>query len=507
MAQRSPTITAEEPVQHRISQPATAPPAKTGSPLPPADRTFFESAFGTDLSMVRIHADQEAAGSARLAGANAYTIGPDIFFATGRYAPATQAGRHILAHELSHVIQQRSSQPTSARAGDARAEADADQAGRTAESGRPAVVTTATGVGIARQDAEATTSQGAALSPQETTSERQRLPSPSAASAVPALVKGMQKQFHAEMSEAAQIIRGIRFHYKFVNGIYAGAFGHAQAAAAAAKKEELKNEQIVDGIIGAASLVLSFTPEGEAANLAIKIAKSLEKVEAWHSRIEGAGKVLSALGLSHEEEEKELDPEASTQQKIVGLEKVIELQNAVADAHNLSDRVFDEWVDVSTNIAENTPDSGALSSDQAAALQAAQSACQDVLAWNSDLMDSLRELQKRRQVRIPSWAETEQDIWIAFFASTGKIGTEESFREHMVSIGMWGPPGQPGGRLGVAESEEIGQLFRDPKVVPGHEDERKQQSVGASPMDWMSIIRRENAQLPAKWKRIMLLVG
>jgi hypothetical protein len=77
-----------------------------GQPLETATRAFFEPRFGRDLSPVRVHIDADAAASARLLGAQAYTVGSDVVFAAGHYAPGTRAGRHLLAHELAHVMQQ-----------------------------------------------------------------------------------------------------------------------------------------------------------------------------------------------------------------------------------------------------------------------------------------------------------------------------------------------------------------------------------------------------------------
>src|SRR6266705_6707760 len=62
--------------------------------------------FGHDFSAVRVHDDAEAANSARAVDALAYTIGRDIVFGAGQYAPHSTAGRRILAHELVHVLQQ-----------------------------------------------------------------------------------------------------------------------------------------------------------------------------------------------------------------------------------------------------------------------------------------------------------------------------------------------------------------------------------------------------------------
>ncbi len=78
----------------------------SGEPLDRATRVFMEQRFGFDFSQVRIHADQRAAQSARAVGAQAYTVGRQIAFDTSRYAPGTQAGRELLAHELTHVVQQ-----------------------------------------------------------------------------------------------------------------------------------------------------------------------------------------------------------------------------------------------------------------------------------------------------------------------------------------------------------------------------------------------------------------
>ena len=77
-----------------------------GEKIPESDREKFESAFGEDLSEVRIHHGQEAAELSAEAGANAFTAGRDIYFAEGMYAPQTPEGERLLAHELTHVLQQ-----------------------------------------------------------------------------------------------------------------------------------------------------------------------------------------------------------------------------------------------------------------------------------------------------------------------------------------------------------------------------------------------------------------
>ncbi len=77
-----------------------------GQPLPPLVRAFFEPRFGYDFNQVRVHAGVEAATTARGIRARAYTVGRDIVFGSGEYAPATVEGKRLLAHELVHVVQQ-----------------------------------------------------------------------------------------------------------------------------------------------------------------------------------------------------------------------------------------------------------------------------------------------------------------------------------------------------------------------------------------------------------------
>ena len=72
-------------------------------------RRFMESRFGHDFSQVRVHVDSQAVESAGAVNALAYTVGRDIVFGPGRYAPQTSDGRRLLAHELTHVLQQHAS--------------------------------------------------------------------------------------------------------------------------------------------------------------------------------------------------------------------------------------------------------------------------------------------------------------------------------------------------------------------------------------------------------------
>ncbi|HEY0785664.1 MAG TPA: DUF4157 domain-containing protein [Acidobacteriaceae bacterium] len=106
MDSKTPAKTLPQP---RAARPPT--PAPAGEPLHLADRRLMESRFGHDFSRVRVHHGEDAAQSAAALHASAYTVGPSIVFARDRYAPHTEPGRSLLAHELVHVAQQQHLRP------------------------------------------------------------------------------------------------------------------------------------------------------------------------------------------------------------------------------------------------------------------------------------------------------------------------------------------------------------------------------------------------------------
>src|SRR5271166_6639266 len=77
-----------------------------GQPLGAQTRAFMEPRFGYDFSGVRVHSDPHAERSAQAVHARAYTVGQDVVFGSGQFMPATPIGRSLLAHELTHVVQQ-----------------------------------------------------------------------------------------------------------------------------------------------------------------------------------------------------------------------------------------------------------------------------------------------------------------------------------------------------------------------------------------------------------------
>jgi hypothetical protein len=117
-----------------------------GQPFDATTRGYFEPRFGHDFSDVRVHTDAPAAASARKVNADAYTVGRDIVFDAGRFMPGTHEGRRLLAHELTHVVQQTGG--TDGRNQKRHMPAHFPDA---ASAARPIPVQPAPGIGIARQ--------------------------------------------------------------------------------------------------------------------------------------------------------------------------------------------------------------------------------------------------------------------------------------------------------------------------------------------------------------------
>ncbi|MEU6198263.1 DUF4157 domain-containing protein [Streptomyces sp. NPDC047061] len=108
-------------------------PHSAGEPLDAGVRREMEARLATDLGAVRVHTGAEAGESARALGARAYTVGADIVFGAGQYAPSTPVGRYLLAHELTHVVQQGpGTAPARSGPGPAAAEREANAVARSA---------------------------------------------------------------------------------------------------------------------------------------------------------------------------------------------------------------------------------------------------------------------------------------------------------------------------------------------------------------------------------------
>lgn len=143
------TVSTVPPIVHDVL-------GSSGQPLDTSTRAFMESRFGHDFSQVRVHTDAKAAESAQAVNAFAFTLGKDVVFGEGQYAPGTSEGRRLLSHELTHTIQQSPStlrQPTSLSIAEqgGLAEQEADLASRGILQESIPIVTPVSTAQIARQ--------------------------------------------------------------------------------------------------------------------------------------------------------------------------------------------------------------------------------------------------------------------------------------------------------------------------------------------------------------------
>lgn len=109
IVQREPAIARKQEGQPTVSSGLAAEigaSQATGSPLPPSARRFMEPRFGADFSNVRVHTGEPAARMSRQLNAQAFTLGNRIFFGRDKFQPDTQEGKALIAHELTHTIQQ-----------------------------------------------------------------------------------------------------------------------------------------------------------------------------------------------------------------------------------------------------------------------------------------------------------------------------------------------------------------------------------------------------------------
>jgi hypothetical protein len=124
LLQRQSTLGPHVCVQREAAGPAVHPAAPSlvrqvvdspGRPLDAATRSYMEPRFGYDFGRVRVHSDGKATASADAVGANAYTVGNSLVFGNRQYAPATRDGKRLLAHELTHVVQQHTAASSNAQ--------------------------------------------------------------------------------------------------------------------------------------------------------------------------------------------------------------------------------------------------------------------------------------------------------------------------------------------------------------------------------------------------------
>src|SRR5258708_475567 len=111
LVKKKPEEQTKKPVQRTAASERPAPAGASvapfaGSPLPPSVRSYMEPRFGADFSSVRIHTGESAAQQSAALNAHASTVGEHVFFGRNQYQPESAGGRELIAHELTHTIQQ-----------------------------------------------------------------------------------------------------------------------------------------------------------------------------------------------------------------------------------------------------------------------------------------------------------------------------------------------------------------------------------------------------------------
>jgi hypothetical protein len=126
----------------------------TGQPLDAATGAVMEPRFGHDFSRVRVHTDSQAADSARAVNALAYTVGEDVVFGRGQYRPNSADGQRLIAHELTHTMQQAGGAALrESGQSESGLEGEAEAVSRAALEGRDVRVASNVPLGLSRQAA------------------------------------------------------------------------------------------------------------------------------------------------------------------------------------------------------------------------------------------------------------------------------------------------------------------------------------------------------------------
>ena len=135
-----------------------------GASLDEGSRKSMEGAMGQDFSDVRVHSDSDADSLSRSVKATAFTTGQDIFFRSGAYQPGSTEGNKLLAHELTHVVQQRNAPPAQKLEVSHPEDASEKQAGEVADN---IAAKADTGASVARQEEEEEEEVATAAAPEE----------------------------------------------------------------------------------------------------------------------------------------------------------------------------------------------------------------------------------------------------------------------------------------------------------------------------------------------------
>jgi len=507
-----------------------------GAALDTSARTSMEPLFAHDFSNVRVYQDSESDQLSRALGATAFTTGNDIFFRDGAYRPSSQRGQQLIAHELTHVVQQEGVTPASGTAltvgsVDDVAEIEAEQAAEavTADmqdgqiertSTRPSSVSRS--IQRAPDAAPAPTATQTAPTTAPTTT-----PAPTTASPLPATVTaasveqlgaGLQaRQTHLGnfLSQAQTDISNIRGYFKWVNDVYERCYEHYDLVLKQAKKQADTQQAWMDFISGvitglAIGVIFDAIP-------ALAVAKGLLKAA---SEV-GSGAVSGGIGAATKTDAPALAPPIELNpafKKVVALQQLDQLNSEVLALAVPGTMVYTNPLLQIERLKAELRVSAAggqrqLSDDEMQKMYAdlvtfdGKSVQFDESLKQAELkFDALRAAYMGKQA--PTDQRCEQDIWIpwiakqnpgeAAFWSVGPVLGMTILQNHFVDIGL-AAKGTRGGRLNAAVGGDVADAQYDPEAhTIVTVDSSAELVLGA---------KAEQAQLAPYWANVFLMTA
>ncbi len=257
--------------------------ASPGKPLEEHTRRSMETGLGHDFSNVRVHVDERADAAARALGASAYTVGNDIVFASGRYDPESPAGKERIAHELTHVVQQRRNAGPAVNASLSH-EAEARNAGANVVAGKSITIGQAAPAGVAQFD-----------------KDKDDNPLDEKAKKIIAIAADTTKK---PEERAVEIVKAIIDTYYSADKplVDSVVFNDAEAGDGVKVKQKFSKTSKPEestGIINVGTKFLEGTTERHFARRVLQVGHEIEHIHQWRTGLAGGHKLNEREFLAH----------------------------------------------------------------------------------------------------------------------------------------------------------------------------------------------------------------